>query len=125
MVALKRQEYGRARVLLTESLALGNWPSGVIATLDAPGWMATAQGQPSRAARLIDAVEAITEGMPDIYILNAMRLILRHSDSEGDKFTRDAVCAWLGSDAFAATLAEGRAMSLEQAVAYTLETMSY
>jgi non-specific serine/threonine protein kinase len=79
--------------------------------LDCLGGVCGTTGQPEAAARLFGAAEVAPENFaafmpPDIRAVNER--------------ARDAAAAALGETAFAAALAEGRAMPLERAVAYAL-----
>jgi hypothetical protein len=73
--------------------------------------IAWSQGQPLRTARLFGAAEALREKfcrpLPPV--------------DRGDYDCVPAARATLGEDLFAATWTEGRAMTLEQAIAYALE----
>ena len=74
--------------------------------------MAGVQGQQVRAARLLGAVEALLEATND------------HVDpADRAEYDRDvaAARAQLDEATFAAAWAEGRAMTMEQAMAYALE----
>ena len=110
-VALRRRDSRQARTLFEQALALrremGN-PRGVLECLWAFGNVAAAEQQSERAARLLGAPAALRE------MLNKKDL----SAYEGDV---SATRAQLGAAAFDKAWAEGRAMSLEQAVEYALE----
>ena len=77
--------------------------------------LAAAQGQATRAARLWGAAEALREPA-DVERAPNLR-------ADDDPHVAE-VCSALGEEAFAAAWAEGRAMTLEQAVAYALEESS-
>src|SRR5439155_2132332 len=81
-------------------------------SLEALAYLYFAQAQQERAVRLCGAVEGLREAI--------------HSPLEPcfrAEYDRNLVAAReaLGTEAFAAVWAEGRAMTLEQAVAYALE----
>ena len=80
--------------------------------MEALGSLANAQGKPERAARLFGAAEALREAagapMPPI----------ERGDYERE--VTDVLDA-LGEDTFTAAWAAGRAMPLEQAIAYALQ----
>jgi predicted ATPase/class 3 adenylate cyclase len=109
-----QRDYGRARALLEESLAifreLGN-KRGIAWDLEGLATVAMVQGEPERAARLFGPAEGLREE-----IGNPLPTADR---AEHDRFVA-AVRAALGEEAFAAAWAAGRAMSLEQAVAFAL-----
>ncbi len=74
--------------------------------------LAAARGEPARALRLAGAASSLRELMPD-FVMPRERALLASAEQCG----RDA----LGELAAAAALAEGRAMSLDEAIAYALE----
>jgi hypothetical protein len=82
-------------------------------TLDFFASLALACGQPTRAARLMGAAEAVREDqeMPlePVYRRDVYDALLASARAALDR------------ESFAAAWAEGRTMSLEQAVAYALE----
>jgi predicted ATPase/DNA-binding CsgD family transcriptional regulator len=113
-VAYHQGDYERAEALAMEALNL-LWerrleyhvPMGMVMLAGPVG----AQGQPGRAARLLGAAEALLE---------AMGVGLQPADQlEADRYVA-AVRKQLDGAAFEAARAEGRAMSLEEAVAYAL-----
>jgi hypothetical protein len=106
---------GGARALIAESLAIF-WELGhrfgIAQNLEGLAAVAVAQGQPERAARLIGAAEALREviGAP-----------LPPADrAEHDRSVAAGRTA-RGEEAFAAAWAEGRAMTLVQAIRYAME----
>jgi hypothetical protein len=111
-------EHGQARVLLVESLALlherGN-PYQIGCCLDALAGVVAAQGQPEQAARLFGVGQALRADLQWPWPLGA------RIDYERDL---SVVRAQLDEATFAAAWAEGRAMSLEQAIANALNTTS-
>ena len=110
-------DYGAARGFYEESLTIqrevGN-KRGIAYSLEGLAWVACAEGQAKRAARLFGAAEALREaiGAP----LHPV---------ERDVYDRAvaAARAALSEEAFATAWAEGRAMTMEQAVAYALESV--
>jgi predicted ATPase/DNA-binding CsgD family transcriptional regulator len=113
-LVLQRGDTARAGALQRESLALLQAIAdtvGIGRCLDGLGWVASAQRQPARAARLFGAAEALRER-----IGAAPHLPWR---AEHERRMADA---WVGlaEDAFAAEWSEGRALSLDQAIAYAL-----
>jgi hypothetical protein len=122
-VHVEQGNYDRAKTRLTESLTLfrdlrDRWAVSV--GLEAVGVLATAQGQRAadprpggvHAARIFGAVEALRE------TLDAPLF-----PSYCGHYQRGVAAARAQLDAatFAAAWAAGRAMSLEQAIAYALE----
>src|SRR5262249_12334285 len=109
----------RAWPLLVESLSLfhqHDWIYAIGCCLDSLAGVACTQGQPARAARLFGAGHAQRQVSHD----NLMRAwpIGARSDYERDIA---AARAQLDEGIFTQAWAEGRAMTLEQAVAYALE----
>jgi len=113
-LARAQGEYGAARVLLEESLAifreLGN-KQGIVKDVEGLAALAVAQGQSERAARLFGAAEGLRA---------AMGAPLPTADREEHDRSVAAVRTALGEEAFAAAWAEGRAMSLDEGVAFAL-----
>jgi predicted ATPase/DNA-binding SARP family transcriptional activator len=110
-----RGEYGTARAFFAESLAvwqeLGN-KQGIAKDLEGLAAVAVAQAHSERAARLLGAAEGLRE---------AMGAPLPPADrGEHDRCVA-AVRTALGEEGVAAVWAEGRAMSLEAAVAHAME----
>jgi hypothetical protein len=113
-VALHQGEWEQARALYREALmgcqevadrrAIAGCLSGLAAV--------AAQPQPDRAARLFGAAEALRQAM------GAHRSLI---DPPGYEHTMAAIRAQLDEQAFATAWAEGRAMSLEEAVCIALE----
>ena len=105
----------RARACFSESLVLfQEWESmgGIGACLAGLAPVANSHGQALRAARLLGVVEAIGETIGGIFVP-----IYAAEYDRTEATTRAA----LDEQAFAAAWAEGRAMPLEQAIAYALE----
>jgi non-specific serine/threonine protein kinase len=113
IVSLRQREYSRAAAFYTESLPLcgrrNRWVS--FQCLEGLGCVATARGHHVRAARLFGAAELLRESLRSRRDSDYQHEIDQHMDS-----TQTA----LGGDAFAAAWAEGRAMTLEQAIEYAL-----
>ena len=80
--------------------------------VDAFGQLAAAEHQPARAARLMGAAEALHE---------ALHIPVRYCSRADHDRAVAAARAALGEEAFAAAWAEGRAMTLEQAIAFALQ----
>ena len=116
-------DYARAGALLTEGLRLAHHDgtsSALMWGLEGLAWLAAPEGmtrgQPvagaTRAARLFGAAEALRETSGEVLIL------AEHSVRE-----RHVAIAQVHLDeaAWQAAWAEGRAMTLEQAIAYALD----
>ncbi len=107
-------EYERGAVLLKESLTLfremGD-KSNILRCLDGLADVALAREFPERAARMFGAAEALRESLGAALPLTD-QLELDENVS--------AVRSQLGKEAFTSVWAEGRAMTLEQAVEYAL-----
>jgi predicted ATPase/DNA-binding CsgD family transcriptional regulator len=113
-LVLQRGDADRAGTLQRESLVLRHAIEdsvGIGRCLDGLGWVASAQGQPVRAARLFGAAEALRERVGA-----APHLPWR---AEHERRVTDAWMS-LAEDAFAAEWCEGRALSLDEAIAYAL-----
>ncbi len=105
----------QARACFSESLKLfQEWESmsGIGACLAGLARVANSHGQALRAARLLGAVEAICGAIGGIFVPIYA--------AEYDR-TEAATRAALDEQAFAAAWGEGRAMTLEQVIAYALE----
>ncbi len=86
---------------------------GMVLCLAGLACVAEAEGQSDRAVRLFATVERW---------LQSVGMVMSRADQvEVDRSMR-AVCDVLGEETFAAVQVEGRAMSLEQAIAYALRT---
>jgi predicted ATPase len=126
LVTLAQGDYGRAAALQEESLTLWQGSRNMIVlahSLENLAMIAAARNEYARAARLLGATEALREriGAPG-----------RPSDRDQrdryialDRDQRDRHIALarvqLGVDAFAAAREEGRAMSLDDALAFALD----
>jgi predicted ATPase/DNA-binding CsgD family transcriptional regulator len=111
-LVLQRGDAARAGALQRESLALRHEIDdavGVGRCLDGLGWVASAEGRPTRAARLFGTAEALRERVG----------AAPHPPWRAEHERRVAATrASLGDVAFAAAWAEGRSLSLDQAIAY-------
>ena len=111
LLAVSREEYAAARALYAEGLVIrrdlgDRW--GIAYSLEGFAGLAAAQGQMNWAVRLLGAAEALREAihapLPPVWRTVHDRTVatIRSEISEGE---------------FVATLADGRAMKLEQAIA--------
>jgi hypothetical protein len=114
-VALRQGEITKARATFVEA----QWrfqetgaPMGVVFTLEGLASLAVAQGQLERAVRVFAWADARREAIDD-----------RRSPVEQADVDRDFVVirSRLDEATIAAAYAEGRAMTVEQAIAYALE----
>jgi hypothetical protein len=108
-------DYPRARSLYVESLVLrrkGGYSLAVAQSLEDFAVLASRERDARRAIRLLGAAAAFCE------TLEAQPPVA--DDKEYERTVSEARAA-LGEAAFAAAWAEGRAMTLDQAVAYALE----
>jgi predicted ATPase/DNA-binding SARP family transcriptional activator len=113
-LALEQGQIGRATTFLAEAMIIYRelaYKEGIIWALDLLGRVAGVGGQPARAARLWSAAEALREALG--------KSLAAADRPEYDHWVADAR-AELGKAIFAAAWAEGRAMSLEQAIAEAL-----
>jgi tetratricopeptide (TPR) repeat protein len=115
--ALVQGDHVRARVLYQESLALRREvrnTHAIAQSLEGFASLAWRQQQCERAARLFGAADSIYAGLgtPLPVAIGV----------ESGRTVSDARSA-LGEEAFAAAWADGRAMSLEQAIAFALEEL--
>jgi len=113
-LVLLRGDAARAEALQRGSLALRHAVADTVGTgrcLDGLAWVASAQGQFERAARLFGAAEALRERT------GAAPHVPWRAEHE-----HRMAAAWvsLAEDAFAAVWSEGRALSTDEAVAYAL-----
>jgi predicted ATPase len=113
-VTLKQRDGAAARANFQESLALwceidSHW--GTVESLEAIAYLAMAERQPERAARLLGAAESLRQTIG-----------IRHRPFERTDYESSVVAirASLGEEAFAEAWAAGQALSLEQAVAEAL-----
>jgi tetratricopeptide (TPR) repeat protein len=115
-VARRRGDYDRAAALYRESLLLRQERGdqrGAAECLEGLASLAAAQEQPTRAAHLFGAAEALRA---------AIGAPLPTRDRELYEGYMATVRTGSGETAFAAAWATGQAMSVEQAIAYALET---
>jgi len=109
-------QYARARALYQESLELRRnlgYQIAVAQSLEDLAVLAGREGQMERASRLLGAAEAFCETL-GARLPVAVAAEYERTVAEGR--------AALGEAAFAAAWAEGRLLSLEQAITYALET---
>ncbi len=114
-LALHQEHFARAQMRLREALMLFRESGdhrGMTACQEDLASLAAAQGQAAPAARLLATVEAQRERK------GGQRMVLDHEMYER---MLGSVRAQLDQATWEAAWAEGRAMSLEQAVAYALE----
>ncbi len=113
-LTLQRGDVARAGALQRESLALRHAIEdtvGIGRCLDGLGWVASAQAQAARAVRLFGAAETLREQTG----------AAPHLPWRAEHERRVAAArASLTDDAFAAAWSEGRALPLNQAIAYAL-----
>ncbi len=112
-IAKEQGDYRRAAALFEESLPLyreANNTPGVASCLVGLAGVA-AEGQPERAARLLGAAQALLDRTSSV-VEPADRIEIEREIA--------AVRTQLGEETFAPAWAEGRAMTLEQAITYAL-----
>jgi predicted ATPase/class 3 adenylate cyclase len=113
-VALHRADFGKAVDLCFESLTvnaeLGD-QRGVAASLVAIACIASAHGNARRAARLYGASAAVMESLGPLF----------PEDELEHKPYLLAAISRMGQEEYSSAFAEGRAMKMEQAIAYALE----
>ncbi len=116
--ALSCSDYDEAALLFEEGVTLSEQMrdrANVAYCLEGLAVVANARGEAERSGRLIGAAEGLHEavGVP-VYL---------YYEPHRSRYERtvSAVRSQLGEEAFEAAWAEGRAMTLEQAVAYALE----
>jgi hypothetical protein len=114
-VALSQGDYAAARGLIGESLALNRelgLKGDIASTLVGLARVSSAEGQPERAARLLGAAATL----PD-----AIDVLPPPNERPDYEHTVATTRAQLDEQVWAAAWAEGKALSLEQAIAYALE----
>ena len=113
VVSLRQREYSRAGVFFAESLPLCRRGDLFVTfqCLEGLGCVASARGNYVRAARLFGAAELLRESLRSRRDRDYQREIAQHMNSAQTA---------LGDIAFASAWAEGRAMTLEQAIEYAL-----
>lgn len=107
----QQSDYRRAKALTQQAMTLVQEAEDrrhISWLLELMGMVALRQGKPERAARLISNVEALDESIGINLIYEEDDIVVRIREQLGDA-------------AFETLAAEGRAMTLEQAVAYALE----
>jgi predicted ATPase/DNA-binding SARP family transcriptional activator len=114
-MTLMQGDSAAARSLFAESLAIYWELRNKVQIIQSLEGLAAAEGRPERAARLFGAAESLREavGAPTRGYLG----IFRYKVSEHSIASARAT---LGEEAFAAAWAEGRAMTLEQAIPLAL-----
>jgi non-specific serine/threonine protein kinase len=115
LVAYQQGDYGRAATLHQDSLRMSRAQGNKLRVVEGLAGLAAAvqaQEKPVRAARLFGAAEALREaiGSP----------LTPYERAVHDQAVQ-AVRTTLGEEGFTATWAEGRALSLEQAISLALE----
>src|SRR5262249_54302749 len=114
-LALRQGDYGAARALWMESLAIHRErgsKGGIAKGLERLAAVSVAEAYPERAARLFGAAEGLRA---------AMGALLPPADrAEHDRSVATARTA-LGEEAFAAAWAEGRALTLEAVIRVAFE----
>jgi tetratricopeptide (TPR) repeat protein len=114
ILAYRQGNYSRARTYSEQALTLDN-KSGdkrlLCSLLEIIGRVAFHQGKSERAARLISAVEALNESIGILY----------DADIPEEPNIVVTIREQLGDAMFEELSAEGRAMTMEQAIAYALE----
>ncbi|MBA3474818.1 MAG: tetratricopeptide repeat protein [Rubrobacter sp.] len=116
-IALVQGDYEGALSLLRESLRSGweaDYKMNIQACLYGLACVAVCQGQPIRAARLWGVVE----GMREAYGIHLTPMVYSFTDYEG--YLTTARSQLNEEEVFTAAWAEGKAMSLEQAIEYAL-----
>jgi tetratricopeptide (TPR) repeat protein len=114
-LALGHNDHVRARLLFQESLTLSSefgTKRQLAECLEGLAGVNVAQGQPEHAARLLGAADGLREAICDP---------LRSFERLQYERTANNIRSMLGDEPFASARAIGRAMSLEQVIAYTLE----
>jgi non-specific serine/threonine protein kinase len=113
VVSLRQQEYSRAGVFFAESLPLCRRGDLFVTfqCLEGLGCVASARGNYVRAAGLFGAAELLRESLRSRRDREYKRDIAEHMNSAQTA---------LGDTAFASTWAEGRALTLAQAIEYAL-----
>ena len=116
-VAAAQEDYDRALAHYRESITLLREIEdrrGITGGLEALAELVGSRGRKEQAARLYGAAEALREAIGDFPLQDY------HRDAYDQSVA--ALRAGLGEEAFAAAWAEGRAMSVEDAVEYALKS---
>ena len=112
---MRQNDNERAGAYFAESLRLSRWSGAawaVARTIEGVSAVAVAQGRAMDAVRCLGAVAVFRE--------TTGTLVARSERARHDHTVQTALDA-IGELAFATAWEEGRAMSLEQAIAYALE----
>ncbi len=114
LVSWRRGDHSRARALLEESLAMQRKVQEkrmIALCLERLAGVSATEGRPTEGAQLFGAAEALREAMGAPL-----------APVEQDEYDRSVAAAReaLGEEAFEAAWAEGRAMTMEEAIAYAL-----
>lgn len=115
LVTLHEGETSQAQDLITQSLTLTHKigsSTNIADCLEDMASVASAQHQYSRAARLFGAAEALRRESGTPLLPLAQQLLAPYTQ---------ATLAALGETAFAAAIAEGQRMTVEQSISYALE----
>jgi predicted ATPase/class 3 adenylate cyclase len=123
-VAFHEGEYSRSQALCAERLILARkmghqWHTPH--TLERLVLVALAQQQMERVIRLFGAIQAWREDPANAHLVPTQPWRVESGGPHVNEESLAPARAALGEDAFAAALAEGRTMSLDQAVVYVLE----
>jgi non-specific serine/threonine protein kinase len=113
-VALHQRDYDAATALFTEALSIGRplmSKVGIAVHLAGFGGVAAARGEYERGARLLAAADNL---------LSLLGASLEPSDRDEYERSVAAVRSGLGATTFAAACAQGKAMTLDEAVDYAL-----
>ncbi len=114
-IARVEGDYAQARGQFIESLNIARYIGtqwGIFLLLNAVGYLAAAERQFERAARLLGAADHLGE---------SIGASLFQTDRADHETSVAAARAALGERAFAAAWAQGRAMTMDEAIAYALE----
>jgi predicted ATPase/DNA-binding CsgD family transcriptional regulator/Tfp pilus assembly protein PilF len=115
--ALLQGDHDRARTFYEESLMVSNeLGDRMVATgsLEGMACISAAQGGAPRAGRLFGAAEALYEAV------GAVAYQLTPVEESWRQPYRATACSLLGEDSWEVALAQGRAMSMEEAIEYAL-----
>jgi predicted ATPase/class 3 adenylate cyclase/DNA-binding CsgD family transcriptional regulator len=122
LISFSQSDYAMARVLMVEGLKISlelDYKWDIVGCLEGLAAVVTAQGEPVRAVWFMSAAQALRE---------AIKTPLPSFFQAMHEFTIASVRTQLGGQAFDAAWAEGRTMTLEQALAaqgaVTIPTMA-
>jgi non-specific serine/threonine protein kinase len=116
-LALDRADWGEAQARFAESLLMHRelgLPAGIAVCLEEAGRVARARGQLERAARLLGASDALCAATRSPMVWPF------HDPADRERHV-SAIRAGLGGKAFVAAYAEGKGLSLEQAIGCAFE----